>query len=502
MARPGRRAAAATLLAFASHTSAQLAKVCATTDVCYQLNIPESTASSGSGDIFFQISAPIDYEWAALGQGTSMGGSNMFVVYTSADGKNVTVSPRTASGHNTPTVNGEAQVTLLEGSGVSNGKMIANVRCSNCNSWSGGTADFTASTGNWIHAFHSSGGPKNSDSQDASITQHDNQDTFQWDYSNAKGGSSVNPLLNTSPSGTGSAGGTATSCVPRSASGAAASGTTASGAITSAAQTTAASTTDGRPTSRPTTRPWGPPSEKRQEEDVNYCDDNGGDGSNSGTTFLGNGSSGGRGGSTQRMMLIAHGTLACLAFVIFFPAGAIAIRLASFPGVVWFHAAFQVFAYLVYIAAFGLGVYIASDMDLLDEYHPIIGIVVFIALFIQPIFGYLHHLMFKKYSHRTFWSYAHIWVGRLAITLGIINGGLGFKLADSMGMSSKPGMIAYSVIAGFVWLAWVASAVIGERRRKMTGVERPPKYSRSSPETAQRDEQHPINGHYAPAADR
>jgi hypothetical protein len=110
--------------------------------------------------------------------------------------------------------------------------------------------------------------------------------------------------------------------------------------------------------------------------------------------------------------------------------------------------------------------------------------------------------MFKKYSHRTFWSYAHLWIGRLAITLGIINGGLGFKLADSMGMSSKPGMIAYGVIAGLVWLAWVAATVVGERRRKMTGVERPPKYSQSSPETAQRDEHNPINGHYAPASDR
>lgn len=68
----------------------------------------------------------------------------------------------------------------------------------------------------------------------------------------------------------------------------------------------------------------------------------------------------------QRKMLIAHGVLAALAFVIFFPAGAIAIRLASFPGVVWFHAAFQVFAYLVYIVAFGLGVYIASELDMVS----------------------------------------------------------------------------------------------------------------------------------------
>jgi hypothetical protein len=58
-----------------------------------------------------------------------MSGSNMFVVYTSADGNNVTLSPRSASGYNMPTLNSNAQVELLEGSGVTNGIMLANVKC-------------------------------------------------------------------------------------------------------------------------------------------------------------------------------------------------------------------------------------------------------------------------------------------------------------------------------------------------------------------------------------
>lgn len=113
----------------ASHVSAQVASVCPTTDVCYKLNIPESTASSGNGDIFFQISAPSNYEWVSLGQGNRMSGANIFVVYTSNGGSNVTLSPRSASGYSQPSFNSDAQVTLLEGSGVSNGKMIANVKC-------------------------------------------------------------------------------------------------------------------------------------------------------------------------------------------------------------------------------------------------------------------------------------------------------------------------------------------------------------------------------------
>lgn len=58
-----------------------------------------------------------------------MSGSHIFVVYTSADGNNVTVSPRLGTGHNTPQFNSDTQITLLEGSGVANGQMTANVRC-------------------------------------------------------------------------------------------------------------------------------------------------------------------------------------------------------------------------------------------------------------------------------------------------------------------------------------------------------------------------------------
>lgn len=243
-----------------------------------------------------------------------------------------------------------------------------------------------------------------------------------------------------------------------------------------------------------------------------YCDEipNGNDNSNSNSNSNNNaGFIPVNSGGNQRTMLIAHGVLAALAFVILFPAGAIAIRLASFPGIVWLHAAFQVFAYLVYIAAFGLGVYIATQMNLLDHYHPIIGIVVFVLIFLQPIFGFLHHAMFKKYNSRTLWSYVHIWLGRAAITLGIINGGLGLQLADSMNRSSKGGIIAYAVIAALVWLVWVAAMVIGERRRKRAAANAPPKYTdpRNSPRSrtgsgSDRTESAPINGHYAPKEGR
>jgi hypothetical protein len=176
--------------------------------------------------------------------------------------------------------------------------------------------------------------------------------------------------------------------------------------------------------------------------------------------------------------------------------GAIAVRLASFPGIVWVHAAFQVFAYLVYIAGFGLGVYMAVEGGYLSEYHPIIGIVVLVIVFFQPILGFFHHALFKKYNHRTFWSYGHIWLGRAAITLGIINGGLGLKLAGG----SQSAKIAYGVCAGFMWMVWVVAIVIGERKRRNARENAPPKYTErhgsDGSETAQVVS--PVHGHYAP----
>ena len=48
-------------------------------------------------------------------------------------------------------------------------------------------------------------------------------------------------------------------------------------------------------------------------------------------------------------------------FVIVFPLGALLIRLASFKGLVWVHAAIQGFGYLSAFTGLGLGIYIAMN---------------------------------------------------------------------------------------------------------------------------------------------
>jgi hypothetical protein len=57
---------------------------------------------------------------------------------------------------------------------------------------------------------------------------------------------------------------------------------------------------------------------------------------------------------------LAHGVLASLAFVFFFPVGAILVR--AFPGrtALLAHATFQVIGYAFFIAATGLGIWVTE----------------------------------------------------------------------------------------------------------------------------------------------
>ncbi|KAI0546524.1 hypothetical protein F4679DRAFT_557100 [Xylaria curta] len=161
----------------------------------------------------------------------------------------------------------------------------------------------------------------------------------------------------------------------------------------------------------------------------------------------------------------AHGVLASLAFAFLFPLGAILLRYVPGKAALSTHWIIQIIASALYLIAAGLGLYllsmirIPSGTGLLDimrgNAHPIIGIVLLIALFFQPVFGILHHRRFKKLQKRTWVSYVHLWLGRLSITLGIINGGLGLALAGATGAP----VAAYAVISSVVWFFWVLTII-------------------------------------------
>lgn len=174
---------------------------------------------------------------------------------------------------------------------------------------------------------------------------------------------------------------------------------------------------------------------------------------------------------------IAHGTIMCLAFVVFFPAGSLLIRLGHFKGALYVHAGIQFFAYMMALAGMGMGVYIANSPtraggpSWIHKYHPIIGLTIISALLFQPVLGALHHAVYVRRNRRSIWSTLHVWWGRIVLTLAIIQGGLGLRFANN----TTGGKIAYGVIAGLIWVTWFGVALrhdIKKRKIQDTGEKR------------------------------
>ncbi|KAL2819866.1 hypothetical protein BDW59DRAFT_181579 [Aspergillus cavernicola] len=345
-------------------------------EIFYSITVPEQTASSDSGPVLFQIRAPTSLEWVALGQGTQMAGADIFVLYSSTL-QNVTISPRSGTGHVQPEYNPQAQVSLLEGSGIQDGVMMANVRCDSCS---------YSPSSSWIFAFKE-GEPLNSDNTEAAISFHDNFGRTSVDLSNAVS-TSANPFLNydaTSPS--------------------------------------------------------------NQLSEVGGGAGNGAD------------------------MLIAHGFIMSIAFVLLFPSFGLLTVIPVRGIIVKAHAPLQILALLLAIAGMGLGIKLARDNDIMDDTHPVLGLVVIgLLILFQPVMGLLQHLHFRRTKGKGIFAYLHRWLGRVMIIVGIVNGGLGFRLAG-IGSPNTPrsAMIAYSVIAGVMGLIYIAVQVFRSMKENGEG---------------------------------
>jgi hypothetical protein len=197
-----------------------------------------------------------------------------------------------------------------------------------------------------------------SDSTGADISQHDDDKygSLSLSLASGKGGPDSNPFASGSAKSAGSAVGTSAGST------ATATGASAAAAATTQACTPSASSASSKSTgffppwmggSRPTGTygPPGPFQTNYYKRDTNDCD--------SGTEGFNN-----HGANIQQMNNIkrmAHGILASLAFAVFFPLGAISIRVFSFSGVLWFHAGVQIIANIMFIIAFVIGVGMAKN---------------------------------------------------------------------------------------------------------------------------------------------
>ena len=209
--------------------------------------------------------------------------------------------------------------------------------------------DFSSSDTDWIWALKD-GSSVSSDSLTADLQIHSQQGAFNFDLTKARGGNSLNPFVSEAATAT-AAGGSAPS------SGSSAAGQQQSGTSTSGSSGSSSSSSSGG------------------SGGGGYAGGSGGGG------YAGGSGGGGYGGSAgayasiaanfakRNKSVIAHGTTMGLAFALLFPSGSLLIRLFSFKGLVWVHAAFQMFAYALSIIGLGLGVYISVWPSQVKDQH-------------------------------------------------------------------------------------------------------------------------------------
>jgi hypothetical protein len=404
-------------------TSAQFATY-STNGLSYEVNIPSSTASGNGNTIFFQLKAPSGTQWIGLGQGSSMDGANIVMVYAAGDG-NVTLSPRSGVGQTQPQFNSAAKVSLLEGSGVlSDGSMIANVRCDSCLSWSGGSMSPTDANSAWIWSYRT-GDPIDSTDTSANLLQHVIMGATTFDLPSGTGGSSSNPFVVAA----------ANPSSPTSASGSSTSATD-----TAVSTQTFGSTTVIVPVATPT--------------------------SSSGTSSSSSSASGIM--TNVNATRTGHAIVMSLVFLVLMPFAALTLYLPYTKKVPHIHAPLQILNIILAIVGLALGVRLAKPLELTAGYHQLIGyVVVGIILSAQPILGLLQHLHFRSTGNRSGMGVGHKWLGRIVIITGVVNGGLGMRQSGPVGDSWVPNYapVAYSVVAAVVFVIYVG-VVVGTALRK------------------------------------
>jgi hypothetical protein len=165
-------------------------------------------------------------------------------------------------------------------------------------------------------------------------------------------------------------------------------------------------------------------------------------------------------GMPHEPRLVTHGVIMGITFVLLYPAGAIMQPLLK----LWYlHASWQMAAFVLMWVGFGFGYIVAQDYQMLfTGTHTIMGTVVCAVMALQPIFGYLHHRHFVAHRRRSVVSHVHINLGRILLLLGIVNGGIGLKIARAPTAATS----AYAIIAAGMALTYAGIATLSELRRR------------------------------------
>ncbi|KAI2463321.1 putative iron reductase domain protein [Annulohypoxylon bovei var. microspora] len=169
---------------------------------------------------------------------------------------------------------------------------------------------------------------------------------------------------------------------------------------------------------------------------------------------------------SKDMVAMAHAVIMILVFVGLFPFGSFVLR---FGGWVRWHGMNQAFgAVLAFIGSI-LGFVISKTYNRSKQFntaHQVLGLLVFIFLFVQFALGFLHHRTFKETKEPTKLAPIHRWLGRILFGIGGVNGVLGFNLAQSQEYLLILTGLTLAILPTMVFILVVKGCIQKRRNKK------------------------------------
>jgi len=164
-------------------------------------------------------------------------------------------------------------------------------------------------------------------------------------------------------------------------------------------------------------------------------------------------------------------------WVVLFPTGAIIIRFLGnhISNAVMKHRIVQVSTLLLLVIAAGIGIYLAwghqftlfrIPLYLSTDIDHWFGIFIVAAVIVQLFFGAYHHHRFvkDKPTHRRWFTYVHLWLGRIVICCGLANCGFGLLAASEPIKWAVTWWIVSGILVGLYFGAFLISRFVQRKR--------------------------------------
>ncbi len=131
-------------------------------------------------------------------------------------------------------------------------------------------------------------------------------------------------------------------------------------------------------------------------------------------------------GSLRDWMWHLHGLLMVAAFLIFYPLGVYFIRS---PKATAFnlHWTIQALGSMSVLVGAIIGYWQSHSISIPHQYF---GILIFVAIAVQVLLGWRHHVTFLKIKAPTWMTKVHLWLGRVILPLGMLNVFFGLHLRE------------------------------------------------------------------------